>query len=362
MNRILLLLCFLSVAFTLPAQHLQPGFDKAEFLELLRLSARQADSAYFMKLPEPRHFVMTYRSPVVGLDNRWDLWVCEDSTAVISIRGSVRSATSWLANFYAAMAPAKGRLQLSDGDYFDYQLAKNPRAAVHVGWLAATAFLSRDIVPKIKLGYGQGVDEFLITGHSQGGAIAYLLTAYLYNLQERGELPADIRFKTYCSAAPKPGNLYFAYEYEHKTAGGWAFNVVNSADWVPETPISIQTLDDFNETNPFDQAREVIKQQKFPQRVALNFAYNKLDKPTRKARENYQKFLGEMTTKSIQEHLEGFEPPAFFESNHYVRTGRTIVLFADEAYYQRFPDNDEEPFVHHVFEPYLYLAEQLEEE
>jgi len=345
----------------LQAQHLQPGFDKAEYLELLKLSARQADSAYFMQLPEPEHFVMTYRSPVVGLDNRWDLWVCEDSAAVISIRGSVRSATSWLANFYAAMVPAKGRLQLSDGDYFDYQLAETPRAAVHVGWLVATAFLSRDIVPKIELGYEQGVDEFLIVGHSQGGAIAYLLTAYLYNLQKEGKLSRDIRFKTYCSAAPKPGNLYFAYEYEHMTAGGWAFNVVNSADWVPETPISIQTLDDFNTTNPFVNAKDVIQQQKLPQRVALNLAYNKLDKPTRKAKENFRKFLGEMTTKSIKEHIEGFDPPAFFDSNHYVRTGRFVVLFADEAYYEYFPDSADEPFVHHIFEPYFYLTERLEE-
>ncbi len=357
LSPLLILLC----TFWLNAQHLQPGFDKEEYLELLRLSARQADSSYFLQLPEPEHFVMTYRSPVVGLDNRWDLWVCEDSAAVISIRGSVNSATSWLANFYAAMAPAKGRLQLSDGDYFDYKLAENPRAAVHVGWLVATAFLSRDIVPKIELGYRQGVNEFLIMGHSQGGAIAYLLTAYLYQLQDQGNLPRDIRFKTYCSAAPKPGNLYFAYEYEHMTAGGWAFNVVNSADWVPETPISIQTLDDFNKTNPFVHAEELIKQQKLPQRVALNFAYNKLDKPTRIAKDNYRKFLGEMTTKSIQEHIEGFRPPTFFDSNHYVRTGRTVVLFADEAYYERYPDNEEEPFIHHVFEPYLYLTERLEE-
>jgi hypothetical protein len=51
-------------------------------------------------------------------------------------------------------------------------------------------------------------------------AISYLLTAYLYHLQKSGRLQADIRFKTYASAGPKPGNLYFAYQYEAMTKGG----------------------------------------------------------------------------------------------------------------------------------------------
>ncbi len=101
-------------------------------------------------------------------------------------------------------------------------------------------------------------------GHSQGGAIAYLLTAHFYNLQQQGKLPADIRFKTYCSAAPKPGNLYFAYDYETTTRGGWACNVVNAADWVPETPFSVQTVSDFNTTNPFVNAKKGNQQTKVP--------------------------------------------------------------------------------------------------
>ncbi|HPN72156.1 MAG TPA: hypothetical protein PLZ32_21680, partial [Saprospiraceae bacterium] len=77
-------------------------------------------------------------------------------------------------------------------------------------------------MPKIDSLYKTGTKEFLIMGHSQGGAIAYLMTSYLYNLQQLGQLPIDIKFKTYCSAAPKPGNLYYAYEYEAMTQGGWA--------------------------------------------------------------------------------------------------------------------------------------------
>jgi hypothetical protein len=141
-----------------------------------------------------------------------------------------------LENLYAAMVPANGKLILDNADTFNYCLAPGNKAAVHVGWLIGTAFLSKDIVPKIDSLYKSGIKDLLLMGHSQGGAINYLLTAYLYSLQKQNILPGDIRFKTYCSAAPKPGNLFFAYYFESITENGWAFNVVNSADWVPETP------------------------------------------------------------------------------------------------------------------------------
>ncbi len=143
------------------------------------------------------------------------------------------------------------------------------------------------------------------------------------------------------------------------TQNGWAFNVVNSADWVPEVPISIQTLEDFNEVNPFKNIKATIKQQKLVARVAMNHAYNKLHKPTKKAQENYQKFLGDITSKSVQKVVPGFEPPAYYESNNYVRTGTTIVLQGDEAYYKIYPNDEEKIFTHHFHPPYYYLAEKL---
>jgi len=35
------------------------------------------------------------------------------------------------------------------------------------------------------------------------------------------------------------------------------------------------------------------------------------------------------------------------------------VLYADEAYYAQFPDSPKNLFIHHLFEPYLFLAERL---
>ncbi|MEO5594677.1 MAG: lipase family protein [Chitinophagaceae bacterium] len=302
---------------------------------------------------------MLYQSAVVGLDNLWDLWIDSNNVAVISIRGTTAKSESWLGNFYAAMVPAKGELQLSEKEIFKYQLAVNPRAAVHVGWLVSTAFLSKDILPKIDSCYKAGIKDIIIMGHSQGGAIAFLLTAYLYNLQKEQTLPADIRFKTYCSAGPKPGNLYFAYEYEAMTQYGWAYNVVNSADWVPETPMSIQTTDDYNNSNPFLGAKQMINKMKFPKNIALKYAYNRLDNPAKAARRRYQNYLGKMISKSLKKSIPGFKAPVYYNSNHYVRAGNTIVLLADSAYFKLFPESKTNLFPHHFHPPYLYLADKL---
>lgn len=343
----------------LPAQPLRPGFDKSECIELLKIGAKFGDSAYSSKIPTPEFFKKIYRSPVVGLENCWDLWTNQKGTAVISVRGTTKSAVSWLANFYAAMVPAKGEIKLSDTFTFKYDIAPSPKAAVHVGWLISTAFLARDILPKIDSLYRTGVRDFMITGHSQGGAICFLLTSYLYSLQSQHIIASDIRFKTYCMAGPKPGNLYYAYDYEAMTQYGWAFNVVNSADWVPETMFSIQTADDFNNTNPFTNAKTFFNKQSLPKNLVLTHFYNQMDKPARKAEYRFQKYLGDFLSKYVQKELPGFIPPVFYNSMAYVRVGNTIVLKADEGYYHLYPDNRDNIFIHHLHAPYLYLAEKL---
>ena len=357
-----LLFLFCLVTLTILGQQLKPGFDKNEYRELMLISARTtAEQKYYKDFPEPSNFKMIYQSQPIGLDNLWDLWTNNKNVAVISVRGTTEKPESWLANFYAAMVPAKGELKLNEKEVFKYQLATNPKAAVHIGWLLSMAYLSKEIVPKIREQYKNGTKEFLIMGHSQGGAISFLLTSYLYNLQQLEQLPKDILFKTYCSAGPKPGNLYYAYEYEAMTQGGWAYNVVNAADWVPEIPISIQTLKDFNTINPFTNAKVLIKKQKFPKNLVLRHIYNKFDKPSRKAQKNYEKYLGNLTSKMIKQNIKDFTPPLYYSSNHYVRTGATIVLLPNDDYFKQFPNDSKVLFPHHFHAQYLLLLKQLPE-
>ena len=359
MKYVSLLLILVALPHVLFGQKLKPGFDKAEYIELLKVSAQFGDSTYVSSFPKPQGHKLVYRSPVIGLDNRWDLWTDGKDVAVISIRGTTANSVSWLANFYAAMVPAKGEIQLSETEKFQYDLATNPNAAVHVGWLVSTGFLVKDMMPKIDSCYRAGIKDILIMGHSQGGGIAYLLTAYLKNQQKQAKIPADIQIKTYCSAGPKPGNLYFAYEYEASMQNGWAYNVVNSADWVPEVPFTIQTINDVNSTNPFSGAPAMISKQALPKRIVLKYVYNKLSKPALKAQRNYQKFLGQLASKTVQKNLNGYVAPQYYESSDYVRTGTTIVLLADSAYFNQYPESKDKIFTHHFHPPYLNLAMKL---
>jgi len=95
--RILLLLSFVFLCnhqSTGQGAKLEPGFSKAEYSELLKISTRQGDSLYNKELPAPEKFTRAYRSAVMGLDNRWELWTSPDSIEAISIRGTTLNLES----------------------------------------------------------------------------------------------------------------------------------------------------------------------------------------------------------------------------------------------------------------------------
>jgi len=341
---------------------LRPGFNLIECREMALIGVRTArNEVYAEAFSEPSQFVMRYQIPSpVGFDNSWDLWENGNGTAVVSLRGTSLNAESWLENMYAAMVPAKATITLPGGGRFDYELAEHPSAGVHVGWLTGVAFLAQDIRPKLDSLIASGVRDIIITGHSQGGALAILLTAWLYGEQRSGDLPGDIRIKTYAMAAPKPGNLFFAYEYEQRTQQGWAFNVVNPFDWVPQVPVTIQTLDDYTATNPFVTSDGAIRSRSTSERAILRNVYKKLDRPTRKAQRTYQRFLGDHTSTLLQRQVPGLVVPKFIPCNNYVRTGTQVVLRPDEAYVRKFPERSDDVFLHHLHAPYLILMETFE--
>jgi len=355
-----LLLALLTVPFVLVAQPLKPGFEKEEYKQLIRAFACWGDSTIYKGIPESTAYRTIYRSKTMGMENQWELY--ENHThSVICLRGTANNKVSWMANFYAAMIPAQGQLQLNDTTRFDYHFADNPRAAVHVGWALSSCYLLKDIVPKVKEQYTKGFRAFMIFGHSQGAGLAYLITAQLRYYQKTGVIPKDIIIKTYCSAAPKPGNLYFAYDYEASTQPGWSYTVVNAADWVPEVPISIQTVSDFNTTNPFKDAKEKIKSLPFPQNKLMLFMHSQLTKYNRKALKKYKLFLGKIASRMVEKNVPGYKAPKdFYNSSNYMRCGNMIILNPDAEYYKKFPDIKDKIFQHHSLLAYLYLLDKLQ--
>ncbi|WP_234734422.1 lipase family protein [Tellurirhabdus bombi] len=341
-------------------QGLQPGFLVQEYLDLLGVAAQQYDSlAPKDKVPLSPRYKFLYRSPEVGLMNRWALWLRDDQVAVIDIRGTTKDTPSWLENFYAAMVPATGSLTLNDSTTFTYQLAADPKAMVHIGWLLGLGHLSPTILTQIRAQHAKGIRNFILMGHSQGAALTLLLRSYLHYLVQKGDLPKDLNFKTYCSACPKPGNLFFAYDYEYITRNGTAFTILNAADWVPETPFSLQTLKDFNAVNPFQDIKPKLRKQSFLVRVYAGTIFRKLDGRTRRSQRTFEKYLGRQVSKLVKKSLPQFQTPDYAPSNNYMRAGVPIVLQPDEAYRREFPDNPEKVFMHHGFVQYASLAKRI---
>jgi hypothetical protein len=342
------------------SQSLQPGFNGQEYTDLLAINFQRFDSAAINpKIPVPSNYTAIYRSPDLGLRNRWNMWYRNDNQlAVISIRGTIPELPSWLENYYAAMIPATGSLQLNDSTVFDYQLAADSKAHVHVGWVVGLGHLAPGITEQVKLAYSKGIREFIIIGHSQGGALATLTRSYLYYLSQKGALPKDLVVKTYCSAAPKTGNVYYAYDFDFITRNGWAFTIVNAADWVPETLFSVQTLTDFNPLNPFVNLDDMLKGQSFIARWYVKRKFNKMKNGVRTAQERFEKNLGGLVFKYVKKVLPQLKEPAYVHDNNYQRAGVPIVLQPDAAYYSQFSNDTTNVFQHHLFAAYYTLAKQ----
>jgi hypothetical protein len=358
--RVILVFCagFFSPQFS-QAQVMQPGFDPGEYADLLQLN--------FVAMGDSLHvgddytmnkgvYKKIFRSPEVGLYNKVEIYLQNGNTAVISLRGTVAKAESWMENFYFAMSKATGRLRLNDSTLFEYRLAADTQAFVHTGWLLGLAHLAPFINAQLKSLLDSGITNVIVMGHSQGGALAFLTTSYIW--YKYAPAYPTLKIKTYASAAPKPGNLYYAYDFDHITGIGYGYRIVNSADWVPETPVSIQTVNDFNEVNPVTEAPKILKKQKFAIRTALMHVYNRLDKTSYKSMKKYRKYTGEFIYKRVKKTLPQFEEPVYPYSMNYMTAGAPVILVGDSKYQEQFKFDGKDIFIHHMLKPYMYLLNQ----
>lgn len=257
------------------------------------------------------------------------------------------------------MSPAEGHIVLAPGDTLDYQLATHPRAAVHTGFLIGFGYLAKDMLPKLDSLYATGYRNYLVAGHSQGGALSYYISAWLNYLARRGDYPG-LRIKTYASAPPKMGNMYFAYDYDNAMRSEWAFSIVNTSDPVPEMPFTTQQVDvDMTEPNPILRLMKRFDDLPFFQRLVLKRAFNKMRRGAAKSSRAYQKYLGGYTAKFIQDMTPGLVIPDTVNTTYFVRPGVPITLMTDNAYVDYFQDLAKEgPYYHHNPTTYRYLLRQ----
>jgi hypothetical protein len=197
-------------------------------------------------------------TPIGPYANAWKLYHKTGSDIyVIAIRGTIDTKGSIAADLIATSTPAFVQIQARQTPYrkVAFTLAETPQAETHLGWTYAMA----DLMFDRKYGilrvlhdprYVPRGSRLLITGHSQGAAIATLVHAFLhYAIAD----PADwfglhdsgFTLKSYVFAQPKPGNWQFAMDFA-RIAGSkeTAFVINNNWDWVPQTPLSIEFFDE----------------------------------------------------------------------------------------------------------------------
>ncbi|WP_166335897.1 lipase family protein [Sphingobacterium chungjuense] len=341
------------------AQHkgLLPGFDAIECEEILKLNKALLDTVSDNKFEDMlAGYSMYYRSPSVGLDNRADVWIRNDSTVVLIIRGTTRKQESILADFYCAMIPASGSIQMQKGHDFSYTLARDDRAAVHAGFLIGFVYLADHLENTLQQLYAAGYRQYIVGGHSQGGALSYYFSAWLMQKREHGEMK-DISVKTYASAAPKMGNRYFAYDYDNANRSEWSFSIVNTADAIPEMPLTTQQLDiDMNEPNPIVGLYTRIDNLPFFKRFFLKRSFNIMKKRAKKSSDAYQKYLGKYTGRFITRFLPELKIPEPVKTTYFQRPGVPIILSANKAYSDFFADNAR--YFHHGIDTYRFLLRQ----
>jgi hypothetical protein len=215
-----------------------PGFKKEEMRDMIAI----CNSFTFIDLYKsdqaiiPEGYRKVYTSGAFGMDNKYQVYKKGDF-AVISFRGSTDKQVSWLENIYASMIPAKGTIVV-EGENFKYNFASDTAAAVHSGYALGVAFMHLDLIDRIQTLNNDGIYNIIITGHSQGGALANLATCWLSSIKGK-DISAKNNFKTYAFAAPMVGNKAFADEYNKRFCQTErSFNIVNVSDPIPTFPIS----------------------------------------------------------------------------------------------------------------------------
>lgn len=358
MPRVLVALLFFISQALLSQNTLKPVFDASEFLDVLHLEwAHQDSSSRYKPAIMPTRYKRVHRSPEVGLNNKFDFWLREDSIGVICLRYTV-GGTSWLENFYSGMIKAEGSLGVNDSTIFNYKFSKDAKALVHHGWAIGISYLAPLVTQTINEYYKKGVKEFIIVGHSQGAALSFLMRSYLQYAPD-SIVPKDITYKIYASAAPKPGNLFYSYDFDFITRNGWAYRIVNTYDWVPETPFSIQTIGDLHPTNPFAKRKELMNRRVNNPIVRwyVNHAIKDMEGAAQKTNRKYKKYLSKRMGRFINKSLAQYQCPKIEESNFYMPTGSPIILQPDSSYDEKFKFDGKNVFLHHMFEPYIYLTE-----
>jgi Lipase (class 3) len=264
------------------------GFNLAEASDLLYM----CDQLYSPPdgVPMPAGFTQRWGSaplfePVIAfppLDELWSLWQNNSvpSTYAIIARGTVgTSIGSVLEDLLSFLVQATGSVEVA-GITIPYKFAADPNASVHAGFVLGTLLLLKvpvlGILAQLATRVPPGSNVY-IAGHSQGAAVAALLSSYLYYDEDLKK--NNYSYKTYQFAQPKPGDDHYDTDFGSVFCNkGLAFRLTNSLDFIPQLPFTWEIPTDLNITILASQAgldSSLLATMSAQQRVAVESTVEK---------------------------------------------------------------------------------------
>lgn len=298
---------------------LSRGFKASEARDMIAI----CNSYTYLELNQrdeeiiPSGYKRIYTSPVVGMDNMFQVYT-KGNLGVINFRGSTDKKSSWLENIYSAMIPIEGEIVVQ-GKSFNYKFGTDTASNVHSGYALSMSYLHKDIVTQIKSLNNSGITDIIITGHSQGGALAILTRAYLEYIA-KDEISTKNNFKVYTFAQPMSGNIEFVREY-NKTfcKSEMSYSLINPADAVPTMPLSFNdtTYLRDNLTSLFSKDQKIDKSKMFRDGLALLF-HDQLQGTVAK--------FGESVAKQIEKELGSIKLPEPTGDINFAQVGNLINL------------------------------------
>ncbi len=337
MRSIFLLALFSFFYQPIEAQSLNK-FDKKECKEMLAI----CNSFTFLDLYGtdsviiPKGYVKTYQSETIGMDNMYQIYK-KDTKAVICFRGSTSEMSSWWENLHAAMIPASGEIK-GDLDTLKYVFARSEGAAIHSGYGLGLVFLTMDLKPQLLNLKNEGIESIVITGHSQGGALANLLFALL-NTNQNCDICEQFTYKVYAFAAPMVGNKVFCEEYNRRFCKtNKSFNIINKEDPIPGLPFKFKDSISYEKNNTgkslnwainnIDPTKEYNKRKFSTKRISFNKMLTKFYEYQLNGYVTHKLlFISEVASRRADKHLEhNIELPEFISSVDFDYLGNRVKL------------------------------------
>lgn len=244
----------------------------------------------------------------------------KQNTLVLVFRGTIDQSNSWLENIHFMQVPAGDAIFVENVKY-NYQFSSQADAAVHSGYVLATVYLWNELGNFLDDKTLATTERIILTGHSQGGALAQLFLAQM-DLMEDFQ---NIELMSYSFGSPRIGNQAFTDDFNQRfLENNQSYRFVNPADLVCKLPIINKKFEfniaGFQTSLDLESVNHLLQ---FGKQYLPDKTKNQIDRTL----ENSLKIAENL----VKENVGQVKFPVFTSSVFYGETGKMIEL-APEPY------------------------------